>query len=151
MNETMTLLQSTRNELGESNQSESFYSQAATATSWYLSKKPAQMQPNVQQKETQPNQQETIGWISGRGPATYTSRAAVAGLNAEAAAVRLPCLLGRPVEVNQDEDQPSGPTLHPSCAVGRGKCPTHGKLSRERCRVVLERIRCSIALVSTAI
>ncbi len=124
MNITIALLQSSTDKLGKASQLETFVIQLPATSPWYLGEEPAQMQPDVQQEETQANQHETIGRIAGGRPAPHLSCAAITGFDTETMAVGSLGLMGRKVQVDQDEDQPAGcpgrifPSVQRSMLIG---------------------------------
>lgn len=109
------------------------------------------MQPHVLKEEAQTDQHETQRRILGRGPGSDLTGAAIAGLHPESVLIQSPCLLRRRVQVDQDEHQPSGASLHPSCSLVRRENP-----ARDVCRELLflrpitKRVNGAVALVALA-
>ena len=150
MNVTIALLQSSIDKLGKASQLETFVIQHPATSPWHLSEEPAQMQPDVQQEEAQANQHETIGRISGGRPTPYLSCTAITGFNTETTAVGSLGLTGRKVQVDQDEDQPTGTSFHSSSAFGGGEHAADSQIGGEGLVLVLEGMADPIALVPLA-
>src|SRR5258708_37286922 len=104
MDATVIGFQGPTDELGQPGQLQALGVKPAPTAPWDLSEKPAQVDPDVQQKEAQRDQHEAISGIVRGRPATVLARAAVARFDAEAAAVLAARLAGRPVQMDENKD-----------------------------------------------
>src|SRR3990172_3026976 len=151
MDATVITLERTNDELRESAQLQTLGVEPAPTAARDLGEEPAQMNPDVQQKETQGDQHETVGGIVRRRPAAHLPGAPVAAFDAEATAVLSAGLARRPVQVDQNEDHPIGAALQAFGALGRGEYATDREFGREgRVRGAMEGVRRPIALVALA-
>src|SRR5436309_7234082 len=89
------------------------------------------MQPPIEQHNRQGKQHETISGIVRRGPAPDLASTARASLDAKAVPIQLPYIAGGKVQMDQDEEQPSDPSLEPLGAPRRREPPTDCHRSRE--------------------
>ena len=104
MDIAVLLLQGAPHELDKPRQRQLLRREPAPAAVRHLREAPPQLQPHIQQDETQRDQYEAVGWIAGRRPAAHRPRAAIATFNAEAPPIEPPSLVGRQLEVEQDEE-----------------------------------------------
>src|SRR6266568_5777644 len=93
----------TTDELGQPGQFQAADVEPTSTAARDLGEKPAQMNPDVQQKEAQRNQHETVGGILRGRPAADLAGAAVARFDAEAAAVLAARQARRPIQLDQNE------------------------------------------------
>src|SRR3989304_10283774 len=148
MDATVITLERTNDELRESAQLQTLGVEPAPTAARDLGEEPEQMNPDVQQKETQGDQHETVGGIVRRRPAAHLPGAPVTACDAEATAILSAGLARRPVQVDQNEDHPIGVALQAFGALGGGEHATDRQLGREGSGGgTLEGIRRPIALV----
>ena len=129
MNTAVAMFRGPKNELGKPGQLETLRIQLATTTSWHLGEEPTQVQPHIQQEETQSNQYEAIGWVLGGGPVPYLSSAPIAGLDTKAATIQSLSLTRR--QLNIDQDQPISFSFHASSTFG---CAKHSTDRQHGCK-----------------
>src|SRR5258708_20551256 len=106
MDATVIGFQGPTDELGQPGQLQALGVKPAPTAPWDLSEKPAQMDPDVQQKEAQRDQHEAIGGIVRGRPAADFARASVARFNAETAGGLAGAPAGGTVPVDADENIP---------------------------------------------
>src|SRR5258708_39776669 len=104
MDATVMRLECPNNELGQPAQLQAARVEPAPTAARDLSEEPAQMDPDVQQKEAHGDQHEAVSRVLRRRPATDLTATAIAAFDAKAAAVLSACLTGRPVEMDKNED-----------------------------------------------
>src|SRR5712691_3848670 len=131
MDATIISLECANEELCQAGQLQALGVKPAPTATWDLSEKPAQKDPDVQQKEAQRDQHEAVGGILRGRPAADLAGASVARFDAEAAAVLAARLVGRPVQLDENEDHPVSPSFHALGALGGGEHTTNRQFSRE--------------------
>lgn len=125
------MFQSADQKFDEARLAEEISCQSAPSAPGHLGKEPTQMDPQVEQDKTDPDQHKPISRIARSRPAQKRVGQPVARLDAEAFAVTLPTPLGCPVQVDRHKQQPFGAPLLAAGALSRGENATDHHLGGE--------------------
>src|SRR5258708_597541 len=151
MDTTVARLECPNDELGQPRQFQAARIKPTSAAARYLREQPAQIDPNVQQNETDRDEHKAVRGILRRRPATDRARAAVTRFDPEAPAVLAARLTRRPVQMDQNKDHPLAAPLQAFRALGGSEHTTHRELGRKGGLVgAMERVSRSITFVPLA-
>ena len=122
------VLQSVNDKTSKTGQLEQLLIQPTVTASGDLREPPAEPNPYIDQVDGQGHQQKTQGRIGRRGPCAHLASATITGFDAKASPVTAPDLVGRHLQMDEDEDLPHGPSLETFGAFRSGKGTTYDHL-----------------------
>lgn len=122
-------------ELGKAAQAKVCFHQQPPAPARLSRKQPAQLDPHVQQKERERDQQESVSRVISSRPTAQLTRTTVARFDPESATILLSDRFGRHLAIDENEDQPLHFLLFTAGSF-RGRQASRNRHANFRCAVL---------------